>query len=58
MSYKVKSSLYFVSFAIAALTYYNVAQNDAQELAMEKEINTIENQTAATPNGISLVDLQ
>ena len=51
MSYKIKSSLYFASFVIAALTYYNVGQADAQELAMKKEINTIENQTAATPNG-------
>ncbi|MDB4293401.1 hypothetical protein N9954_08345 [Maribacter sp.] len=50
MSYKVKSSLYFASFAIAALTYYNVGQTNTQDLAMEKEINKIENQTAATPN--------
>lgn len=50
MPYKIKSSLYFASFFIAALTYYNVNQMDAQELSMEKEINTIENQTATTPN--------
>ena len=58
MSYKVKSSLYFASFVLAAITYYNVGQTDAKELAMEKEINKIENQTAATPNSVSLVDLQ
>ena len=50
MSYKVKSSLYFASFAIAAFTYYTVGQTDAKELAMDKEIGKIENQTAATPN--------
>ena len=50
MSYKLKSSLYFASFVAAAITYYNVGQNDAQELAMKIEINKIENQTVATPN--------
>lgn len=57
MSYKVKSSLYFASFVIAALTYYNVGQADAQELAMENEMNQIETQTTATPNSIGLGNL-
>jgi len=58
MSYKIKSSLYFTSFFIAALTYYNVGQVDAQELAMEKEIHKIENQTAATPNTTDLTNIK
>lgn len=57
MSYKVKSTLYFASFAIAALTYYTVGQTDAKELAMDKEISKIENKTAATPNRASLSNL-
>ena len=58
MSYRIKSSLYFASFVIAAITYYNVGQIDAQELAMKKEINNIENQTVATPNSHGLSNLQ
>ena len=58
MSHRIKSSLYFASFVIAAVTYYNVGQIDAQELAMKKEINNIENQTAATPNNNGLSNLQ
>jgi len=54
MSYKIKSSLYFASFIITALTYYTICQADAQQLAMQKEINTIENQTTATPNDAEL----
>ncbi|WP_175416172.1 hypothetical protein [Aggregatimonas sangjinii] len=57
MSYKVKSSLYFASFVIAALTYYNVGQADSQELAMENEMNKIETQTTATPNSDGLGNL-
>ncbi|WP_175416173.1 hypothetical protein [Aggregatimonas sangjinii] len=58
MSYKVKSSLYFASFVIAALTYYNVGQTDAQDLAMAKEITQVEQQTVATPNKAAATDLQ
>ena len=57
MSYKIKSSLYFASFAIAAFTYYTVGQTDVQELGMEKEIGKIENQTVATPNTTILSNL-
>lgn len=57
MSYKVKSFLYFASFVLALITYYNVGQADARELAMEKEINKIENQTVATPNATALNNL-
>jgi len=58
MSIKIKSFLYFASFAIAIVTYYNVGQIDAQELAMAKEIAKIENQTVATPNATKLTNLQ
>ena len=58
MSYKIKSALYLLSFVLVAITYYNVGQADAQELAMTKEINKIENQTVATPSATAMNDLQ
>jgi len=48
MSYKAKSLVYFASFAIAAITYYNVSNtqntvSDASELAKaDVEQTTIE----------------
>jgi len=58
MSYKVKSILYFASFVVALVTYYNVGQADAKELVLTKEIAKIENQTVATPSAAEWNNLQ
>jgi len=58
MSYKEKSALYFVSFAIAIATYYNVGQTNAKDLSMEKEMTKTENQIVASPNATDFSNLQ
>ncbi len=58
MSYKVKSTLYFASFVIAAVTYYNVGQTNAKELAMTKEIAQVESNMVATQNATNMNNLQ
>ena len=58
MSYKVKSALYFASFIIAAITYYNVGQKDTTELAMTNEIAQTESHMVATQNVTDLNNLR
>ncbi len=58
MSYKVKSVLYFASFVIAAITYYNVGKTNGKELAMTKEIAQVESNMVATQNAANMNNLQ
>ncbi len=50
MSYKEKSVLYFLALMTVSIFYYQVEQNDAKEMAAEKEtvpvaLGTSDNET-------------
>ncbi|WP_430909302.1 hypothetical protein [Maribacter sp. 2-571] len=50
MSYKEKSVLYFLALMTVSIFYYQVEQNDAKEMAAEKEtvpvaLSTSDNET-------------